>query len=149
MPGLKLNHVSKRGHWYVLPSNNAFLVWLHNGAPNICLYVCICFETYFTERAQWKVYWFYIWMMSYQIDGLVLERRSTITSTLKLRLPCTKPSKFKRITRITLLHNFFLHTALNAQMAKFMGQHEAHLGPIVPRWAPCWPQEPCYHGYCS
>ena len=26
------------------------------------------------------------------------------------------------------------------------GQHEAHLGPAGPRWAPCWPHEPCYLG---
>ena len=26
----------------------------------------------------------------------------------------------------------------------FMGQHGAHLGPADPRWAPCWPHEPCY-----
>ena len=26
------------------------------------------------------------------------------------------------------------------------GQHGAHLGPVGPRWAPCWPQEPCYQG---
>ena len=25
-------------------------------------------------------------------------------------------------------------------------QHDAHLGPIGPRWAPCWPDEPCYLG---
>ena len=24
------------------------------------------------------------------------------------------------------------------------GQHVAHLGPVGPRWAPCWPHEPCY-----
>ena len=24
------------------------------------------------------------------------------------------------------------------------GQHSAHLGPVGPRWAPCWPHEPCY-----
>ena len=27
------------------------------------------------------------------------------------------------------------------------GQHGAHLGPVGPRWAPCWPHEPCYRGY--
>ena len=27
-----------------------------------------------------------------------------------------------------------------------MGQHGAHLGPVGPRWAPCWPYEPCYQG---
>ena len=26
------------------------------------------------------------------------------------------------------------------------GQHGAHLGPTGPRWAPCWPHEPCYLG---
>ena len=25
-------------------------------------------------------------------------------------------------------------------------QHGAHLGPVCPRWAPCWPHEPCYLG---
>ena len=27
-------------------------------------------------------------------------------------------------------------------------EHGAHLGPTGPRWAPCWPHEPCYLG-CS
>ena len=26
------------------------------------------------------------------------------------------------------------------------GQSGAHLGPTWPRWAPCWPHEPCYLG---
>ena len=26
------------------------------------------------------------------------------------------------------------------------GQHVAHLGPVGPRWAPCWSHEPCYQG---
>ena len=26
------------------------------------------------------------------------------------------------------------------------GQHGANLGPIGPKWAPCWPHEPCYQG---
>ena len=26
------------------------------------------------------------------------------------------------------------------------GQHGAHLGSVGPRWAPCWPHEPCYQG---
>ena len=34
------------------------------------------------------------------------------------------------------------------QIAKFMGQHGAHLGPVGPRWAPCWPHEPCYQYIC-
>ena len=27
------------------------------------------------------------------------------------------------------------------------GQHGAHLGSVGPRWAPCWPPEPCYLGW--
>ena len=29
-------------------------------------------------------------------------------------------------------------------IARFMCQHGAHLGSIGPRWASCWPNEPCY-----
>ena len=34
-------------------------------------------------------------------------------------------------------------------IARFMGQHGAHLGPTGPRWAPCWPYEPYYLGCCD
>ena len=27
------------------------------------------------------------------------------------------------------------------------GQHGARLGSVGPRWAPCWPHEPCYQGH--
>ena len=27
--------------------------------------------------------------------------------------------------------------------------HGANMGPVSPRWAPCWPHEPCYQGYHS
>ena len=29
-------------------------------------------------------------------------------------------------------------------IARFMGPTWGHLGPTVPRWAPCWLHEPCY-----
>ena len=32
-------------------------------------------------------------------------------------------------------------------IATFMGPHGSHLGPVVPRWVPCRPHEPCYLGY--
>ena len=35
---------------------------------------------------------------------------------------------------------------VTTQIATFMGQHGAHLGPVGPIWAPCWPHEPCYQG---
>ena len=32
--------------------------------------------------------------------------------------------------------------------SKVLGiQHGAHLGPVGPSWAPCWPHGPCYRGY--
>ena len=34
-----------------------------------------------------------------------------------------------------------------SQIARFMGPTWGHLGPTGPRWAPCWPHEPCYLGY--
>ena len=34
--------------------------------------------------------------------------------------------------------------AVFTQITRFMGQHGAHLGPVGPIWAPCWPHEPCY-----
>ena len=35
------------------------------------------------------------------------------------------------------------------RIARFMGPTWAHLGPTGPRWAPCWPHEPCYLGYVT
>ena len=34
-------------------------------------------------------------------------------------------------------------------IASSWDQHGAHLGPKGPRWAPCWPHEPCYLGRCA
>ena len=47
---------------------------------------------------------------------------------------CKWPSQFK---------GFIL---INTQIVRFMGLHGAHLGTTEPRWAPCWPHEPCYQG---
>ena len=30
------------------------------------------------------------------------------------------------------------------RLQSLWGQHGAHLDPVGPRWAPCWPHEPCY-----
>ena len=34
----------------------------------------------------------------------------------------------------------------NPRKQSSCGQHEAHLGPVGPRWASCWPHGPCYQG---
>ena len=41
------------------------------------------------------------------------------------------------------------HPLLSTQIAISWGQHWAHLDPVGPRWAPCWPHEPCYQGILS
>ena len=33
---------------------------------------------------------------------------------------------------------------LVGQRQSSWGQHGAYQGPVGPRWAPCWPHEPCY-----
>ena len=43
--------------------------------------------------------------------------------------------------KVSLVH-------INSLIARFMGQHWAHLGPTGLRWAPCWSHELCYLG-CS
>ena len=40
-----------------------------------------------------------------------------------------------------------LTTSVLSLLARFLGQHGALLGPIGPRWAPCWLHELCYLGY--
>ena len=50
--------------------------------------------------------------------------------------------------RLTVIRYYFVEkiTQWTALIAKFMGQHGAHLGPTGPRWAPCWHHELCYLG---
>ena len=45
---------------------------------------------------------------------------------------------------ILVLILFFL--VISSLIARFMGQHGAHLGPTGPRWASCWPHEICCLG---
>ena len=54
--------------------------------------------------------------------------------------------------KISFVHLLWVQCPANflsilcSQIAKFMGQHGVHLGPVGPRLAPCWPHEPCYQG---
>ena len=45
-----------------------------------------------------------------------------------------------------IIHPRHWRVVRNTQIAKFMELTRAHLGPVGPRWAPCWPHEPCYQG---
>ena len=49
--------------------------------------------------------------------------------------------------RRTLLQIVWLLDQIKSlQIARFMGPTWVHLGPVGPRWAPCWPHKPCYQG---
>ena len=52
--------------------------------------------------------------------------------------------RWQRAISIDALLRNRSHTMHAQIIARFMGQHGAHLGPVGPGWAPCWPHEPCY-----
>ena len=54
-------------------------------------------------------------------------------------------TKFSSLTARKISVQAARGTSLPRQQGSW-GQHGAHLGPVVPRWAPCWPHEPCYLG---
>ena len=54
--------------------------------------------------------------------------------------PHVGPMNFAIWVILTEINSFTAAT----QIAKFMGQHGAHLGPTGPKWAPCWPHELCF-----
>ena len=39
-----------------------------------------------------------------------------------------------------------IHKCWHPRQQSSWGQYGAHLGPVGPRWAPCWHHEPCYQG---
>ena len=42
--------------------------------------------------------------------------------------------------------DLLINISMPSQIVRFMGPTWAHLGPVGPRWAPCWPHELCYQG---
>ena len=73
---------------------------------------------------------------------------SVMTSQITSQLNCL----FRRLFRLTskqrqqsvLLAHWGVSTGDQTQIAKFVGPT---WGPPGPRWAPCWPHEPCYQGW--
>ena len=64
-----------------------------------------------------------------------------ITRTSYERQECLFKSFFKLTTKKTSKNRN------GGPLWSSWGQHGAHLGPVGPRWAPCWPHEPCYQGW--
>ena len=55
-------------------------------------------------------------------------------------------------TKFSLYHWWILTTDVSQSSSAAVDHspdskvHVAHLGPVGPRWAPCWSHEPCYQG---
>ena len=62
-----------------------------------------------------------------------------ITHLLVMNI-CTKYGKHP------VKEKFWADMVLFTQIAKFMGPTWVPPGSCCPRWAPCWPHEPCYQG---
>ena len=58
------------------------------------------------------------------------------------------PWRSRDITDVSMktLHLQCMKTQRHPRQQSSWGQHGAHLGPVGPRWAPCWPHEPRYLG---
>ena len=96
----------------------------------------------------------FVWLRAFVISYwrfFVVDRLSKPTNRCQ-----TNYSMETNVININVSSNG-IHTTLifrirwlcGTQIAKFMGQHEAHLGPVGPRWAPWWPHEACYQGCFS
>ena len=107
-----------------LQTNCVLYGMLHRICTQVC-YVMFCFAFSFIIRCYW-VYVVYLYIVS----G---------TASLALGKSHDCPSA----RAVTSKHAGTL-------IARFMGPtwdlHGTHLGPTGPRWAPCWPHEPCYQG---
>ena len=57
-----------------------------------------------------------------------------------------KQSYLKGIYTVQTHCSTLIFSKILTHIAKSWGQYRAHLSPGGPRWAPCWPHEPCYQG---
>ena len=83
------------------------------------------------------------WVFSFRI---LIFAQKCITNTLYFIHH--DGAKYRDETNLTLDTHWNLIVTCIPRSQSSLGQHGAHLGPVGPRWAPCWPHEPCYQG-CS
>ena len=106
-----------------------------------CDSTCICRYSNFLIRTQTH-FWVRIGR------GNVTHTEMVIYSKINfMRLSFLMP----HINKLYLFHNIRVMSSQNlcvrtTQIARFMGPTWAHLGPVSPRWAPCWPHKPCCQG---
>ena len=55
-----------------------------------------------------------------------------------------KSDQWKSI--LLLKRHFWIYSLNHPRQQSSWDQHWAHLGPVGPIWAQCWPHEPCYQG---
>ena len=92
--------------------------------------------------------WF-IFIQENVFDNVVCEKWAILSQPQCVKTYGQVRSVKKVIDRVPApsLRNMLTAVHVPAQIARFIcGQHGAHLGPGGPRWAPCWPNEPCYQG---
>ena len=91
---------------------------------------------------------------------IIISRIYTCISICLILIPVFQSNSLSIILKFLLQRKFTLVTLFkvielyrcdyarsdSTQIAKFMGPTWAHLGPVGPRWAPCWPHDPCYRG---
>ena len=73
--------------------------------------------------------------------SLLLTEWDCIYVCLQYKVDCVA---FARNMLQVVIHNLCKRTYADGKVP--WGQHGAHLGPVGPKWAPCWPHNPCYQG---
>ena len=76
------------------------------------------------------------------VGGVILFKTPNYVVTQRWNTPGNWPGP------LVILDIFaqVISNPMQPRLQSSWGQHGAHLGPVGPRLAPCWPHEPCYQG---
>ena len=78
------------------------------------------------------------------VTGIDLPHQGVVDSyNLQITQCCYNISL---LTQTFFLNKYAERFHRRTQIARFMDPPWAHLGPVGPRWAPCWPHESCIQG---
>ena len=154
--------------WYVLVNQDTKMgglciysiilcIWLPEfvcGSPGACLlcwyliHLLTCFITYYFRCAQYFK-WIYGLGKPYMLSTDSLTGSRMRNGTMVIRCAAGYED-MEVVRRMYTTHNVgsccLLFANKRRRWQSPRGQHGAHLGPVSPRWAPCWAHEPCYQG---
>ena len=86
----------------------------------------------------------YLWYYEYdKISWNPPKYFCLISGYMEMNIFCASWDTF---INACLLGNSFSDTVHPRWRSSWV-QHWTHLGPVGPRWVPCWPHESCYHGW--